>query len=129
MKINYCDALVIGGGLAGLRAAVAAQKKGLSTIVLALVPVKRSHSAAAQGGMQASLGNAKMSDGDNEDLHFADTVKGSDWGCDQDVARMFVHTAPQAIRELSSCWVTWSTVEKGTIVAFINSKKTIITED
>ena len=79
MKINYCDALVIGGGLAGLRAAVAAKKKGLSTIVLSLVPVKRSHSAAAQGGMQASLGNSKMSDGDNEDLHFADTVKGSDW--------------------------------------------------
>lgn len=102
MKINYCDALVIGGGLAGLRAAVAAQKKGLSTIVLSLVPVKRSHSAAAQGGMQASLGNSKMSDGDNEDLHFADTVKGSDWGCDQDVARMFVHTAPKAIRELAS---------------------------
>ena len=71
MKINYCDALVIGGGLAGLRAAVAAQKKGLNTIVLSLVPVKRSHSAAAQGGMQASLGNSKMSDGDNEDLHFA----------------------------------------------------------
>lgn len=102
MKINYCDALVIGGGLAGLRAAVAAQKKGLSTIVLSLVPVKRSHSAAAQGGMQASLGNSKMSDGDNEDLHFADTVKGSDWGCDQDVARMFVHTAPKAIRELAA---------------------------
>ena len=40
--------------------------------------------------MQASLGNSKMSDGDNEDLHFADTVKGSDWGCDQVVARMFV---------------------------------------
>ena len=94
MKINYCDALVIGGGLAGLRAAVATQKKGLSTIVLSLVPVKRSHSAAAQGGMQASVGNAKMSDGDNEDLHFADTVKGSDWGCDQVVARMFVHFLP-----------------------------------
>jgi len=44
MKINYCDALVIGGGLAGLRAAVAAQTKGLNTIVLSLVPVKRSHS-------------------------------------------------------------------------------------
>ena len=40
MKINYCDALVIGGGLAGLRAAVAAQKKGLNTVVLSLVPVK-----------------------------------------------------------------------------------------
>ena len=56
MKITYCDALVIGGGLAGLRAAVATQKRGLNTIVLSLVPVKRSHSAAAQGGMQARLG-------------------------------------------------------------------------
>lgn len=131
MKINYCDALVIGGGLAGLRAAVAAQKKGLSTTVLSLVPVKRSHSAAAQGGMQASLGNSKMSDGDNEDLHFADTVKGSDWGgCDQEVARMFVHTAPKAIRELAG-WggVPWSRVKAGVRDAVINAKKTTITED
>ena len=129
MKINYCDALVIGGGLAGLRAAVAAQKKGLNTVVLSLVPVKRSHSAAAQGGMQASLGNSKMSDGDNEDLHFADTVKGSDWGCDQVVARMFVHTAPKAIRELASWGVPWSRVKAGTREAVINAKKTTITED
>jgi fumarate reductase flavoprotein subunit len=129
MKINYCDALVIGGGLAGLRAAVAAQKKGLNTIVLSLVPVKRSHSAAAQGGMQASLGNSKMSDGDNEDLHFADTVKGSDWGCDQVVARMFVHTAPKAIRELASWGVPWSRVKEGSREAVINAKKTTITED
>ena len=129
MKINYCDALVIGGGLAGLRASVATQKKGLNTIVLSLVPVKRSHSAAAQGGMQASLGNSKMSDGDNEDLHFADTVKGSDWGCDQEVARMFVHTAPKAIRELASWGVPWSRVQKGSRTAVINAKKTTITED
>ena len=129
MKINYCDALVIGGGLAGLRAAVAAQKKGLNTTVLSLVPVKRSHSAAAQGGMQASLGNSKMSDGDNEDLHFADTVKGSDWGCDQVVARMFVHTAPKAIRELAAWGVPWSRVKEGSREAVINAKKTTITED
>jgi len=129
MKINYCDALVIGGGLAGLRAAVASQKKGLNSIVLSLVPVKRSHSAAAQGGMQASLGNSKMSDGDNEDLHFADTVKGSDWGCDQDVARMFVHTAPKAIRELAGWGVPWTRVREGSREAVINAKKTTITED
>ncbi len=101
MNVKYCDALVIGGGLAGLRAAIATQSKGLSTTVLSLCPVKRSHSAAAQGGMQASLGNSKMSRGDNEDVHFADTVKGSDWGCDQEVARMFVTVAPKAIRELA----------------------------
>ena len=129
MKIIYCDALIIGGGLAGLRVSVAAQKKGLNAIVLSLVPVKRSHSAAAQGGMQASLGNSKMADGDNEDLHFSDTVKGSDWGCDQEVARMFVHTAPKAIRELAAWGVPWSRVKEGDREAVINAKKTTITED
>ena len=129
MKIKYCDALVIGGGLAGLRSAVAAAQKGLNTTVLSLVPVKRSHSAAAQGGMQASLGNAKMSEGDNEDVHFSDTVKGSDWGCDQEVARMFVTTAPKAIRELASWGVPWSRISKGDHEAVINTKKTNIHED
>jgi fumarate reductase flavoprotein subunit len=129
MKIKYCDALVIGGGLAGLRSAVAAAQKGLSTTVLSLVPVKRSHSAAAQGGMQASLGNAKMSEGDNEDVHFSDTVKGSDWGCDQEVARMFVTTAPKAIRELAAWGVPWSRIKKGNHEAVINTKRTNIFEE
>ncbi|RAX57700.1 fumarate reductase flavoprotein subunit [Helicobacter monodelphidis] len=130
MNITYCDALIIGGGLAGLRAGVAARDKGLSTIILSLIPVKRSHSAAAQGGMQASLGNSKMSDGDNEDLHFMDTVKGSDWGCDQQVARMFVTTAPKAIRELAAWGVPWTRVQKGTRTAVINGeKKPIVEED
>ena len=129
MKINYCDALVIGGGLAGLRAAVATQERGLSTTVLSLIPVKRSHSAAAQGGMQASLGNSKMSEGDNEDVHFNDTVKGSDWGCDQDVARMFTQTAPKAIRELAAWGVPWTRIKKGPRDAIINAKKTTIVED
>lgn len=129
MEIVYCDSLVIGGGLAGLRAAVACQSKGLSTIVLSLIPVKRSHSAAAQGGMQASLGNSKMSDGDNEDLHFADTVKGSDWGCDQKVARMFVTTAPKAIRQLAAWGVPWTRIQKGSRTAIINAQKTTIVEE
>ncbi len=129
MNIVYCDALVIGGGLAGLRAAVEARSKGLSTIVLSLIPVKRSHSAAAQGGMQASLGNAKMSRGDNEDVHFADTVKGSDWGCDQKVARMFVTTAPKAIRQLAGWGVPWTRIKKGPREAVMNAKRTTIVED
>lgn len=128
MKVLYYDALIIGGGLAGLRASVAASNKGLSTVVLSLCPVKRSHSAAAQGGMQASLGNSAMSEGDNEDLHFADTVKGSDWGCDQVVARMFVQTSPKAIRELASWGVPWTRITKGDRQAVINAQKTTITE-
>jgi len=128
MKIHYCDALVIGGGLAGLRTAVATQEKGLSTIVLSLVPVKRSHSAAAQGGMQASLANSVMSKGDNEDVHFADTVKGSDWGCDQEVARMFVTTAPKAIRELAGWGVPWTRIKRGDRSIVLNTERTTITE-
>ncbi len=128
MQIKYTDALIIGGGLAGLRSAIATGAKGLDTIVLSLVPVKRSHSAAAQGGMQASLGNSIMGEGDNEDVHFGDTVKGSDWGCDQEVARMFVNTAPKAIRELASWGVPWSRVTKGDREVVINAKKTTIKE-
>jgi len=129
MRLVYCDALIIGGGLAGLRVSIATKKAGLKTIVLSLVPVKRSHSAAAQGGMQASLGNAKKAEGDNEDVHFSDTVKGSDWGCDQKVARMFVNTAPKAIRELANWGVPWTRVRKGDHSALIDTKKVIITED
>ncbi|BDQ28198.1 fumarate reductase flavoprotein subunit [Helicobacter ailurogastricus] len=128
MKVVYCDALVVGGGLAGLRASIACRQMGLDVIVLSLVPVRRSHSAAAQGGMQASLGNAKMSEGDNEDLHFLDTVKGSDWGCDQQVARMFVTTAPKAIRELASWGVPWTRIKKGDRPAVINGEHVTITE-
>ncbi len=128
MKIRYCDALVIGGGLAGLRVAVQTQEKGLNTVVLSLVPVKRSHSAAAQGGMQSSLANTVMGEGDNEDVHFADTVKGSDWGCDQVVARMFVTTAPKATRQLAEWGVPWTRVRKGPREVVINAQRTTIVE-
>ena len=129
MKIFYTDTLVIGGGLAGLRVAIATQQAGHKTTVLSLIPVKRSHSAAAQGGMQASLGNSVMSKGDNEDIHFEDTVKGSDWGCDQKVARMFTHVAPKAIRELTAWGVPWTRIRKGDKKVVINSEQTTITED
>tara|TARA_R110002049_G_scaffold71204_9_gene183542 strand:+ start:1008 stop:2987 length:1980 start_codon:yes stop_codon:yes gene_type:complete len=113
MQIIYTDVLVIGGGLAGQRAAIGAKRRGHDTIVLSLVPAKRSHSAAAQGGMQASLGNCRGAAGDNEDIHFADTVRGSDWGADQQVVRMFAHTAPKAIRELAAWGVPWNRVQRG----------------
>ena len=78
------------------------------------MPAKRSHSKAAQGGMQASLGNVIKGQGDNEDVHFEDTVRGSDWGADQDVVRMFVNTAPKAVRELAAWGVPWSRVQRAT---------------
>ncbi len=128
MKVVYTDSLVIGGGLAGLRVAVASKMRGHDTIVLSLIPAKRSHSAAAQGGMQASLGATIKGDGDDEDVHFGDTVKGSDWGCDQDVARMFVNTSPKAIRELSAWGVPWSRVRRGDRSVVINGERVTITE-
>ena len=128
MKIIYTDVLVIGGGLAGLRMAVAAKRRGHDSIVLSLVPPKRSHSKAAQGGMQASLGNVIKGLGDNEDVHFADTVRGSDWGADQDVVRMFVNTSPKAVRELAAWGVPWSRITPGDRQVIINGEKVTITE-
>src|SRR5690242_16940384 len=57
MKIIYTDVLVIGGGLAGLRIGIGAKRRGHDVIILSRLPRRRSHSAAAQGGMKASLGN------------------------------------------------------------------------
>ena len=128
MKVIYTDVLIIGGGLAGLRVATGVKERGHDAVVLTLVPPKRSHSSAAQGGMQASLANANMGEGDNEDIHFSDTIKGSDWGADQVVARMFTHCAPKAIRELAHWGVPWTRVQRGDHTAIINAKKVTITE-
>ena len=128
MQTIVTDALIIGGGLAGLRAAIGVKRRGFTPLILSLVPPKRSHSAAAQGGMQASLGNSAKGWGDNEDVHFADTIRGSDWGADQIVARMFVHTAPKAVRELAAWGVPWNRVQKGDHKSVINGEEVTITE-
>ncbi len=128
MKITYTDVLVIGGGLAGLRSATGVKERGHDCIILSLIPPKRSHSAAAQGGMQASLGNTIKGEGDNEDVHFEDTVKGSDWGADQQIVRMFTNTAPKAIRQLAAWGVPWTRVRAGDRKVVINAEHVTITE-
>ena len=128
MKIIHTDVLVIGGGLAGMRVAIGVKRRGQECIVLSLVPPKRSHSVAAQGGMQASLANSIKGEGDNEDIHFADTVRGSDWGGDQRVARMFTNTAPKAVRELAAWGVPWNRVQQGDRDVVINGKRVSISE-
>ena len=91
MKIQTTDVLVIGGGLAGERCAIESATAGHDVTLLSLVPPRRSHSCAAQGGMQAALGNCIKAEGDEPTVHFLDTVRGSDWGADQEVATIFAH--------------------------------------
>ncbi|MBW1789371.1 MAG: fumarate reductase flavoprotein subunit [Deltaproteobacteria bacterium] len=123
METIYTDLLCIGAGLAGERVAVEAAAAGFETVCLSIVPPRRSHSSAAQGGMQASLGNCCMGDGDCPDVHFLDTVKGSDWGCDQEVARTFVETAPVAVREMAFWGIPWNRVVPGESTYFKGGKQ------
>ena len=108
-QIVSTDVLVIGGGLAGERCAIEAAAAGHEVLMLSVVPPRRSHSCAAQGGMQASLANCVKAEGDNPTLHYLDTVKGSDWGADQEVAQtahMALEIAPGSIVAPTKCTAT-----------------------
>ena len=128
MKTYYTDLLCIGAGLAGERVAVEASQAGFDVICLSIVPPRRSHSVAAQGGMLAALGNSAMAEGDCPDIHFADTVKGSDWGCDQEVTRIFAENAPIAMREMAHIGVPWNRIEAGTRTMYKGAKPFEVTE-
>jgi fumarate reductase flavoprotein subunit len=117
------DLLCIGAGLAGERVAIEAASAGFEAVCLSIVPPRRSHSAAAQGGMQASLGHSVMGAGDCPNVHFEDTVKGSDWGCDQEVARLFVETAPIAVKEMAFWGIPWNRVVPGESSYFKGGKQ------
>ncbi len=127
-RITTTDVLVIGGGLAGERCAIEAAAAGHDVLILSLVPPRRSHSCAAQGGMQAALGNGVKAEGDNPDVHYLDTVRGSDWGADQKVARMFADNAPVAVRELAHFGVPWTRVKGGKNSYFIKGERVEIEE-
>ena len=127
-RITTTDVLVIGGGLAGERCAIEAAAAGHDVLILSLVPPRRSHSCAAQGGMQAALGNCVKAEGDNPDVHYLDTVRGSDWGADQAVARIFADNAPIAVRELAHFGVPWTRVKGGRNSYFIKGESVEIDE-
>ena len=122
------DVLVIGGGLAGERCAIEAAAAGQEALILSLVPPRRSHSCAAQGGMQAALGNCVKAEGDSPHAHFLDTVRGSDWGADQEVASIFAEEAPVAVRELAHFGVPWTRVRGGKNKYFIKGESVEIEE-
>ena len=127
-NLTTTDVLVIGGGLAGERCAMEAAAMGHDVLILSLVPPRRSHSCAAQGGMQAALGNCVKAEGDNTELHFLDTVRGSDWGADQEVAQIFAEEAPVAVRELAHYGMPWTRVRGGQNSYFIKGERVDIDE-
>ncbi|MDQ2992096.1 MAG: FAD-dependent oxidoreductase [Candidatus Eremiobacteraeota bacterium] len=88
------DVVVIGGGLAGMRAAVEAAERGADVAIVSKMHPVRSHSGAAQGGINAALGNREE---DSTDAHTFDTVKGSDYLGDQDAIEAMCTDAPKQI--------------------------------
>jgi len=109
------DILIIGGGLAGLRAAIEAKNGGAQTAVLSMVYPIRSHSVAAQGGINAALCNAPDVKDDTWEKHAFDTVKGSDFLADQKAVETLTKEAIPTIYELESWGAPFSRLDDGKI--------------
>jgi len=110
-----CDVVVVGGGLAGLRAAIEAAKAGKGRLRVALVSKThpmRSHSVSAEGGTAAVL---YPDEGDSIESHVWDTVKGSDFLADQPVVERFAQMAPQEIIQLEHWGMPWARRSDGRI--------------
>lgn len=103
------DLLIVGAGLAGLRCAVEAQKLGLKVAVITKVHPVRSHSNAAQGGINAPLTDR----GDDWKGHALDTIKGSDYLADQDAVEIMSQEAGEAVLELERMGVIFSRGDDG----------------
>lgn len=109
------DVLIIGGGLSGLRAAIEAKNAGAETAVLSMVYPIRSHSVAAQGGINAALGNSPDGQDDTWEKHAFDTVKGSDFLADQKAVEILTREAIPALYELESWGAPFSRLPNGKI--------------
>ena len=106
------DAVIVGAGGAGLRAALQLSESGLKTAVLTKVFPTRSHTVAAQGGVAASLGNSTE---DNWHWHMYDTVKGSDWLGDQDAIEFMCKKANEVVVELEHYGMPFDRTDNGKI--------------
>lgn len=106
------DVVIVGAGGAGLRAAIAASEAGADVAVVTKVPPTRSHTVAAQGGINAALGNVTP---DDWRWHMYDTIRGSDWLGDQDSIAFMCKHAPEAIADLDKMGVAFSRDEEGNI--------------
>ena len=108
------DLLIVGSGLAGLRAAIQAAKTSpqIKIAVISKLQVMRSHSVSAEGGTAAVIFE---DEGDSFESHIYDTVKGSDFLADQDVVEKLVHTMPSEIYQLDHWGMPWSRRKDGKI--------------
>ncbi|MGZ4337957.1 MAG: FAD-binding protein [Gaiellaceae bacterium] len=104
------DVLIVGAGCAGMRAAIEAHDAGADVAVVSKLHPTRSHSGAAEGGINAALGNAGD---DNPETHAYDTVKGSDYLGDQDSIELFTREAPGDIYQLEHWGALFSRAEDG----------------
>ncbi len=110
-EFHIHDIVVIGSGLAGLRAALEAKRHGTVAVLAKLYPT-RCHSTAAQGGIAAALGNEEP---DSPEWHFYDTVKGSDFLGDQDAIEVMCEDAIRTVIELEHMGVPFSRTPEGKI--------------
>lgn len=111
----YHEAIVVGGGLAGLRAAVELNRHNIKVAVISKVHPVRSHSIAAQGGINAALCNHPRGYDDSWERHAFDTVKGSDYLADQDAVIRMVKEGPRRIIELEHWGCPFSRTIEGKI--------------
>ena len=105
--------IVIGGGLAGLAATMKMAELGMSVLVVSFLPVKRSHSVCAQGGINGAV-NIK-GEGDSPDIHFYDTVKGGDFLAHQPLCKDMCHQAPYVINLMDRLGVTFNRTPEGNL--------------
>jgi succinate dehydrogenase / fumarate reductase flavoprotein subunit len=106
------DVLIVGAGCAGMRAAIEAHDAGADVALLSKIHPVRSHSGAAEGGINAALGNASD---DNPELHAFDTVKGSDYLGDQDAIQILCDEAPGDVYQLEHWGAVFSRTDDGRI--------------
>jgi succinate dehydrogenase / fumarate reductase flavoprotein subunit len=112
IPVREFDAVVIGAGGAGMRAALQITESGLTCALLSKVFPTRSHTVSAQGGITVALGNSHP---DNWEWHMFDTVKGSDYIGDQDAIEYMCKTGPEAITELENMGLPFSRFENGRV--------------
>jgi succinate dehydrogenase / fumarate reductase flavoprotein subunit len=106
------DVLIVGGGLAGMRAAIEAHDAGADVAIVSKLHPVRSHSSAAEGGINAALGNASE---DSPEEHAYDTVKGSDYLGDQDAIEILCAEAPDDVYQLERWGAVFSRTADGRI--------------